>query len=286
MKPGFLTVLSTSIFAAVSMGADETQDFYEVRLTSGFEAVRATRVSEGIDEFRIAAFGLMEKPPLLTEALVRLALAQDAIGSKEAADETVKRFLEIERRFGAYAAARLEPAARAAFGNLLGRHAPGEAMVSPPSRESPPPAPAESPTSTESPTSSKPATSNEPPTSTEPSIVAAQVPEPQPEPAESPSPPSQILAGPYAPPRYRTRVDPTYPSEARRDRASGIVLLQVLVSETGEPLKVEVLRTDRPDLAQAAVSAVKRWTFEPARRDGLPVQASVTVPISFQAPKR
>jgi hypothetical protein len=113
--------IAALLLAAAAIAWGQPEDFYEARLVAGYEAMRAERVPEAIDQFRIAAFGLMEKPPLLTEALVRLALAQDAIGSKVAADETVKRFAEVERRFGAYSAARLEPTARAAFGKLLAR---------------------------------------------------------------------------------------------------------------------------------------------------------------------
>ena len=66
-----------------------------------------------------------------------------------------------------------------------------------------------------------------------------------------------------------------------RARIGGIVVLRVLVSETGTPIDVQVLKGVH-GLTEAAVSAVRKWTFEPARRGGVPVQAWTTIPIPFQ----
>ena len=84
------------------------------------------------------------------------------------------------------------------------------------------------------------------------------------------------------PPKMRRVVKPVYPPAALLSRIRGIVILRVLVSETGEPLEIEVVRPVRAGLTEAAVSAVRRWTFEPGRRDGVPVKAWTTVPIPFE----
>ena len=42
------------------------------------------------------------------------------------------------------------------------------------------------------------------------------------------------------------------------------------------------MREGRSGLTQAAISAVKRWTFTPARRGDTPVRAWTTVPIPFE----
>jgi TonB family protein len=84
------------------------------------------------------------------------------------------------------------------------------------------------------------------------------------------------------PPKMRRVVKPVYPPAALISRIRGIVILRVLVSETGEPLEIEVVRPVRAGLTEAAVSAVRRWTFEPGRRDGVPVKAWTTVPIPFE----
>jgi protein TonB len=67
-----------------------------------------------------------------------------------------------------------------------------------------------------------------------------------------------------------------------RQRIGGIVILRVLVAESGRPLDVQVLRGVRGGLSEAAALAVRRWTFEPATRAGKPVESWTTVPIPFE----
>jgi protein TonB len=75
---------------------------------------------------------------------------------------------------------------------------------------------------------------------------------------------------------------PVYPDKALKDRARGVVVLRVLVSQNGEPLEVKVERGARQDLTDAAVAAVKQWRFEPARKDGFRVRAYTRVRIPFE----
>ena len=84
------------------------------------------------------------------------------------------------------------------------------------------------------------------------------------------------------PPRILTVVKPFYPPFALRAKIGGIVILRVLVGETGTPLDVEVLKAVYGGLTEAAVYAVRRWKFEPARKGGAPVRAWTTVPIPFE----
>ena len=42
------------------------------------------------------------------------------------------------------------------------------------------------------------------------------------------------------------------------------------------------MREGRAGLTEAAVSAVRQWTFEPARKDGVAVQTWISVPIPFE----
>jgi TonB family protein len=83
-------------------------------------------------------------------------------------------------------------------------------------------------------------------------------------------------------PRILKIVKPPYPPLALQARIGGVVLLRVLVSENGEPARIEVLREARGGLTQAAVEAVRSWTFEPATKDGVAVRTWMTVPIPFE----
>ncbi|HTY17927.1 MAG TPA: energy transducer TonB [Myxococcota bacterium] len=84
-------------------------------------------------------------------------------------------------------------------------------------------------------------------------------------------------------PRYRNTPPPEYPPEARQRHQEGIVLLDVDVGADGRPAQVGVKQSSGfPSLDRAAVTAVHRWTFEPARTAGLPVASRVEIPIRFR----
>lgn len=79
---------------------------------------------------------------------------------------------------------------------------------------------------------------------------------------------------------------PEYPREAQRRGVSGRVLLRVDVGADGAATNVDfVQRSGSPELDRAAMNAVRKWRFAPARRDGKPVASSVQVPIDFVLPK-
>ena len=82
---------------------------------------------------------------------------------------------------------------------------------------------------------------------------------------------------------YRFAPAPTYPRRAQQQRLTGTVLLQVLVGIDGRPLEVKVAQTSgHRELDEAARAQVlKRWSFQPATRDGQTVQAIGMVPIEF-----
>jgi TonB family protein len=85
-----------------------------------------------------------------------------------------------------------------------------------------------------------------------------------------------------SPPRIARIVKPSYPPLALRTRIGGIVVLRVLVSERGAPLEIEVLRGAPAGLTEAAVEAVQKWTFDPARKSGLAMQTWMVIPIPFE----
>lgn len=81
---------------------------------------------------------------------------------------------------------------------------------------------------------------------------------------------------------YLSNPAPVYPAASRSIGEQGRVLLRVLVSPSGEPEEVVVgtgSGFERLDLA--ALEAVRRWKFVPARRGVEAVTAWVIVPIQF-----
>lgn len=81
---------------------------------------------------------------------------------------------------------------------------------------------------------------------------------------------------------YLNNPAPAYPMSARRMGEQGKVLLKVLVSEDGKASTVQVDRSSgHSKLDEAAVEAVKKWSFVPAKRSNKPMSAYVLVPINF-----
>ena len=119
------------------------------------------------------------------------------------------------------------------------------------------------------------------PTPTAASIKGAAPPEPTEVPARAsaPVPPDESVE---TPPKIVSVVKPVYPPLALRARIGGVVILRVLVGETGTPLDVEIVKDIAGGLGKAATSAVLRWKFEPARRNGTAVRAWTTIPIPFE----
>jgi protein TonB len=91
---------------------------------------------------------------------------------------------------------------------------------------------------------------------------------------------SSIVA--TATPRYRTNPKPDYPIASQRRREEGVVVLNVAVDAGGTPTSMSIKRSSgHPLLDRAALDAVRRWTFEPARSGGVPMVSQVEVPVRF-----
>ena len=64
---------------------------------------------------------------------------------------------------------------------------------------------------------------------------------------------------------------------------SGKVVLYALICEDGTVRAIsEAQGTDEPRLVQAAVDAVRGWTYAPATKDGKPVAVAMTVIVTFR----
>jgi protein TonB len=74
---------------------------------------------------------------------------------------------------------------------------------------------------------------------------------------------------------------PVYPPIARSARAQGVVLLEAIIGKDGLVRNVRVLRSV-PLLDQAAIDAVRQWRYSTPTLNGVPVDVSMTVSVSFQ----
>ena len=79
-------------------------------------------------------------------------------------------------------------------------------------------------------------------------------------------------------------IKPIYPEAGRAEALAGSVQLEVTVDEEGEVDAVKTLN-GHPLLADAATSAVRRWTYQAAVVNGKPVRSTTTVKLNFKAPE-
>lgn len=114
-------------------------------------------------------------------------------------------------------------------------------------------------------------------------VVAPQPPAPPPQPAVAPpAPPAPLVAARFDA-DYLHNPSPVYPAIARRRGEEGKVLLKVRVSAQGEALNVGIAKSSGNGLLDAAaLEAVSRWRFVPARRGDETVESSVIVPMTFK----
>lgn len=100
----------------------------------------------------------------------------------------------------------------------------------------------------------------------------------------SPSPPSPAPVTPAsANAAYLKNPAPEYPSLALRRSWEGTVLLRVQVLPSGKPGTIEIQKSSgREALDEAALAAVKRWSFVPAKQGDVVQVGWVSVPIDFK----
>ena len=131
-----------------------------------------------------------------------------------------------------------------------------------------PPAPIEAPSQT---AISAPPVPPAPPAA---EVVASAPPTP-------PAPPAPVVL-PRFDADYLQNPAPVYPSMARRMGEQGRVLLRVVVRPDGMPDTVVLRQSSGSQrLDEAALEAVRKWRFVPARQGSTPVTAAVIVPIAF-----
>ncbi|AJQ26548.1 energy transducer TonB [Pelosinus fermentans] len=88
-----------------------------------------------------------------------------------------------------------------------------------------------------------------------------------------------------AAPGILSKVDPSYPSDARQAGLEGTAVLRVQILANGRPGEISVSRsTGHSSLDDAAVAAVAKWRFVPAkdRDSGKTVACYTSLPVSFR----
>jgi protein TonB len=126
----------------------------------------------------------------------------------------------------------------------------------------------------------EPVSAPEPPAEDAP-VVEAKAPVVAEAPKVEPAPEPQIELPKFGA-AYLHNPAPTYPSSSRRAGEQGRVLLRVLVSTNGNAETVELENSSGFEkLDDAAMKAVKKWRFIPAKRSNEAISGYVIVPVKF-----
>lgn len=96
------------------------------------------------------------------------------------------------------------------------------------------------------------------------------------------SDPIETKFGESIAPAFLHRELPQYPLIARRLGKEGKVVLRLSIDESGNLLSVEILEKAGFGFTEAAVEAVKKSTFLPAKKDGKPVASRALLTIKFK----
>jgi len=91
-------------------------------------------------------------------------------------------------------------------------------------------------------------------------------------------PPAEDLSAPSA----TRKVDPAYPPELMRQNVGGTVILYAVIHTDGTVGSVRVLRSVDDRIDRFASEALAKWQFQPATKNGAPVDVEATFSIPFR----
>jgi TonB family protein len=91
------------------------------------------------------------------------------------------------------------------------------------------------------------------------------------------------IGGSVSAPRLLRRVEPAYPRLLLASHFNARVTLRAVVDANGDVRDVGVVSSQNVSFSNAAMDAVKKWKFDPARREGCAVPVALTVNVEFRA---
>jgi len=91
-----------------------------------------------------------------------------------------------------------------------------------------------------------------------------------------------VAFGSASGPAFLYREIPVYPHLARRFGKEGKVLLRLTIDESGALVRTEIIEDPGYGFVAAAIEALRKSRFSPARRNGRPVMATSILPVRFE----
>jgi TonB family protein len=100
---------------------------------------------------------------------------------------------------------------------------------------------------------------------------------------DSKRPPRSASKPPVVKPAsVKKKVTPRYPDATRRVALDGAVKIAMIILPDGTVDDLVVLSSPNDSFAEAALWAVRLWQYSPTYLDGLAVEASLTVDVTFK----
>jgi protein TonB len=90
------------------------------------------------------------------------------------------------------------------------------------------------------------------------------------------------VGGGISAPQAISTPDPEYTQDARNAKTQGTCILWLIVDDQGRPRDIRVVHGLGMGLDAKAIEAVKQWRFEPAMKDGHPVNVQISVEVGFK----
>jgi len=82
------------------------------------------------------------------------------------------------------------------------------------------------------------------------------------------------------------KVDPKYPQDMIQEHVEGEVILYGVIRQDGTVDSIQLVRGIDPELDANAIEAFAQWKFQPATKEGQPVDLEAIVYIPFRGPER
>lgn len=131
MLAGATIVLGGALLASSALSA-AVDPFYEGLLRQGRLAYEGGDWQAAVTSLRLACFGHLDEPALLTEGLARLAVAQAHSGDEAGFRETFHRIVDVHERFETYSPTAVPADVRTALETAVSASIPPEFLASSP----------------------------------------------------------------------------------------------------------------------------------------------------------
>ena len=91
------------------------------------------------------------------------------------------------------------------------------------------------------------------------------------------------VGGEVVGPKLLRKVNPDFPKPLRlKFRELTPIIVEAVVTETGDILDPTVVRSTNPDLDPIVLAAIRQWKYKPARKRGKPVPVFLTVTVLLE----